>query len=193
MLTLVHNRPFLALCCAYAAYLLAYNQLYLALPEEVERAAGSQAPLAWLFALSSLLVVSAQLPVTRWAGERLDPRRSMAAGLLLIAVGFTAVAVARPAQLTGTTGLLPATALVVLLTLGQMLIAPVARAWVPDLAEPGRLGLYTGALSCVSGLIVLLGSAATGTLLDTGLPVAVPWLVLAVVPVVAIGLLPRRK
>jgi len=93
---LVHNRRFLALCCAYGAYLLAYNQLYLALPAEVERAAGSQAPLAWLFALSSLLVVSAQLPVTRWAGERLDPRRSMAAGLLLIAVGFAAVAVARP-------------------------------------------------------------------------------------------------
>lgn len=124
-------------------------------------------------------------------GERLDPRRSMAAGLLLIAAGFTAVAVARPAQLTGATGLLPAVALVVLLTLGQMLIAPVARAWVPDLAEPGRLGLYTGALSSVSGLIVLLGSAATGTLLDAGLPAAVPWLALAVVPVAAIGLLPR--
>ncbi|ONI88763.1 hypothetical protein ALI22I_17370 [Saccharothrix sp. ALI-22-I] len=45
------------------------------------RAAGSQAPLAWLFALSSLLVVSAQLPVTRWAGNRLDLRRSMAIGL----------------------------------------------------------------------------------------------------------------
>ena len=190
---LVHNRRFLALCCAYGAYLLAYNQLYLALPAEVERAAGSQAPLAWLFALSSLLVVSAQLPVTRWAGERLDPRRSMAAGLLLIAVGFAAVAVARPAQLTGTEGLLPAAALVVLLTLGQMLIAPVARARVPDLAEPGRLGLYTGALSSVSGLIVLLGSAATGTLLDTGLPAAVPWLVLAAVPVAATGLLPRGK
>ncbi|MEV6504500.1 MFS transporter [Streptomyces sp. NPDC051642] len=189
---LVRNRPFLALCCAYGAYLLAYNQLYLALPEEVERAAGSQAPLAWLFALSSLLVVSAQLPVTRWAGERLDPRRSMAAGLSLIAVGFTAVAVARPAQLTGTIGLLPATTLVVLLTLGQMLIAPVARAWIPDLAEPGRLGLYTGALSSVSGLIVLLGSAATGTLLDTGLPAVVPWLALAAVPMAAVGLLPRR-
>ncbi|MEW1825039.1 MFS transporter [Streptomyces sp. NPDC088196] len=190
---LVRNRPFLALCCAYGAYLLAYNQLYLALPEEVERAAGSQAPLAWLFALSSLLVVTAQLPVTRWAGERLDPRRSMTAGLSLIAVGFAAVALARPAELTGTAGLLPATGFVVLLTLGQMLIAPVARAWVPDLAEPGRLGLYTGALSSVSGLIVLLGSAATGTLLDTGLPAPVPWLVLAAVPVAAIGSLPRRS
>ncbi|MGQ4433169.1 MULTISPECIES: MDR family MFS transporter [unclassified Streptomyces] len=188
---LVRNRPFLALCCAYGAYLLAYNQLYLALPEEVERAAGSQAPLAWLFALSSVLVVTAQLPVTRWAGERLDPRRSMTAGLSLIAAGFALVAVARPAELTGTAGVLPATGFVVLLTLGQMLIAPVARAWVPDLAEPGRLGLYTGALSSVSGLVVLVGSAVTGTLLDTGLPSAVPWLVLAVVPMAAVGLLPR--
>ncbi len=66
---LLRNRGFLALCCAYGAYLLAYNQLYLALPAEVERAVGSQAPLAWLFALSSLLVVAAQLPVTRWAGS----------------------------------------------------------------------------------------------------------------------------
>lgn len=188
---LARNRPFLALCCAYGAYLLAYNQLYLVAPEEVERAAGSQAPLAWLFALSSLLVVTAQLPVTRWAGERLDPRRAMTAGLSLIAVGFALVAIARPAELTGTAGVLPATGFVVLLTLGQMLIAPVARAWIPDLAEPGRLGLYTGALSSVSGLIVLVGSAATGTLLDTGLPAAVPWLVLAAVPMAAVGLLPR--
>jgi MFS family permease len=189
---LVRNRRFLALCCGYGAYLLAYNQLYLALPAEVERATGSQAPLAWLFALSSLLVVTAQLPVTRWAGTRLTLRRSMAAGLLLVAAGFAVVAAARPAGWTGTAGLLPAAGFVVLLTFGQMLVAPVARAWVPDMAEDGRLGLYTGALSSASGLIVLVGSSATGTLLDSGLPAAVPWLVLAAVPVLAVGLLPRR-
>ncbi|MBC9724381.1 MFS transporter [Streptomyces sp. TRM68367] len=190
---LLRNRRFLALCCAYGAYLLAYNQLYLALPDEVERAAGSQAPLAWLFALSSLLVVTAQLPVTRWVGERLELRRSMVAGLLLIAAGFAVVAAARPAGWTGTAGLLPAAGFVVLLTFGQMLVAPVARAWVPDLAEEGRLGLYTGALSSVSGLIVLLGSSASGTLLDAGLPPAVPWLVLAAVPAAAVVLLPRGR
>ncbi|MDH6515347.1 MFS family permease [Streptomyces sp. SAI-135] len=183
---LVRNRRFLALCCAYGAYLLAYNQLYLALPEEVERATGSQSALAWLFALSSLLVVTAQLPVTRWAGSRLSLRRSMGAGLLLIGAGFAVVAGG-----TGTAGLLPCAVFVVLLTFGQMLVAPVARAWVPDLAEPGRLGLYTGALSSVSGLIVLIGSSVTGALLDAGLPAAVPWLVLAAVPVAAVGLLPR--
>ncbi|MFE9621898.1 MDR family MFS transporter [Streptomyces sp. NPDC006527] len=188
---LLRNRRFLALCCAYGAYLLAYNQLYLALPAEVERAAGSQAPLAWLFALSSLLVVTAQLPVTRWVGERLTLRRSMGAGLVLIAAGFAVVAAALPAGRTGTVGLLPAAGFVVLLTLGQMLVAPAARAWVPDLADDGRLGLYTGALSSVSGLIVLAGSAGTGALLDTGLPVAVPWLLLAAVPAAAVALLPR--
>ncbi|MFJ2214650.1 MDR family MFS transporter [Streptomyces sp. NPDC101062] len=188
---LLGNRRFLALCLAYGTYLLAYNQLYLAVPAEVERAAGSQAPLAWLFALSSLLVVTTQLPVTRWAADRLDTRRSMAAGLVLLAAGFAVVAAARPAGLTGTGGLAPVAGFVALLTLGQMLIAPAARAWVPDLAAPGRLGLYVGALSSVSGLIVLVGSAATGSLLDAGLPVAVPWLVLAAIPLAAVALLPR--
>ncbi|MBQ0825717.1 MDR family MFS transporter [Streptomyces tagetis] len=190
---LLRNRRFLALCAAYGACLLAYNQLYLALPAEVTRAAGSQAPLAWLFALSSLLVVTAQLPVTRWAGERLTMRRSMAAGLVTVAAGFAVVACARPAGWTGTAGLLPAAAFVVLLTVGQMLVAPVARAWVPDLAEDGRLGLYTGALSSVSGLVVLAGSSATGLLLDSGLPGSVPWLVLAAVPLAAAALLPRTE
>ncbi|MEU9664309.1 MFS transporter [Streptomyces bobili] len=189
---LLRNRRFLGLCCAYGAYLLAYNQLYLALPAEVERAAGSQAPLAWLFALSSLLVVTAQLSVTRWVGERLTLKRSMAAGLALIATGFGVLAVAAPSGATGVTGLLPAAGFVVLLTLGQMLVAPAARAWVPDLAQEGRLGLYMGALSSVSGVIVLIGSAGTGTLLDSGLPAAVPWIVLAVVPAGAVLLLPRR-
>ncbi|MFH8933128.1 MDR family MFS transporter [Streptomyces griseosporeus] len=185
---LLRNHRFLGLCCAYGACLLAYNQLYLALPAEVERTTGSQAPLAWLFALSSLLVVTAQLPVTRLVGERLSPRRATAAGLLLVAAAFTVVALGR-----GGASPLPATGFVVLLTAGQMLIAPAARAWVPDLAEPGRLGLYTGALSSVSGLIVLVGSAATGALLDSGLPPAVPWLVLAAVPLSAVRLLPRRS
>ncbi len=190
---LLRNRRFLALCCAYGTYLLAYNQLYLALPDEVQRVAGSQAPLSWLFALSSVLVVFTQLPVTRWAGDRLDLRRSMTAGLLLIASGFAVVAAARPAGWTGTAALLPAAGFVILLTVGQMLVVPAARAWVPDLAEEGRLGLYMGALSSVSGLIVLAGSAATGFLLDLGLPAAVPWLVLAAVPALAVVVLPRRE
>ncbi|MFI2035300.1 MDR family MFS transporter [Streptomyces bottropensis] len=188
---LLRNRRFLALCCAYGAYLLAYNQLYLLLPDEVERATGSQTALAWLFGLSSLLVVTTQLPLTRWVAERLDLRRAMTVGLLLIAAGFAVVGGALPAGWTGSAGLLPAAGFVVLLTVGQMLVAPAARAWVPDLAAEGRLGLYTGAMSSVSGLIVLVGSAGVGALMDAGVSGVVPWVVLAVVPVASVLLPPR--
>jgi hypothetical protein len=113
----------------------------------------------------------------------------MIVGLLLIAAGFPVVAVARPADWTGVAGLLPAAGYVVLLTLGQMLVVPATRAWVPDLAKDGRIGLYTGVLSSVSGQLVLIGSSVTGSLLDIDLPPAVPWLVLAAVLALAVAIL----
>ncbi|WP_443034266.1 MDR family MFS transporter [Streptomyces sp. BE147] len=170
------HRPFAVLCLAYSSYLVAYNQLYLSLPAEVERATGSQAALGWLFALSSLLVVAAQLPLTRWSAHRIAPRTALVAGLVTVAAGFAAV----PLAPGGPGGLLPGAVLVVLLTLGQMLLVPAARGLVPDLVDDRRLGLATGALSSVSGLAVLGGSAATGALL--GAPGPVLWTVLAAVP-----------
>ncbi|MFJ9111681.1 MFS transporter [Streptomyces sp. NPDC102283] len=170
------NRAFLLLCLAYSSYLVAYNQLYLSLPVEVERATGSEAALGWLFALSSLLVVVAQLPLTRWSAHRITPRTALVTGLVVVAAGFAAV----PLAPAGPGGLLPGATLVVLLTLGQMLLVPAARGLVPDLVDDRQLGLATGALSSVSGIAVLGGSAATGALLDA--PAPVRWAALAAVP-----------
>ncbi|MFI6650868.1 MFS transporter [Streptomyces sp. NPDC050529] len=182
------GRPFLLLCLAYSSYLVAYNQLYLSLPAEVQRTTGSQAALGWFFALSSLLVVLAQLPLTRWSAHRLAPRTALVAGLATVAAGFAAVPLTPP----GPAGLLPPAALVVLLTLGQMLLVPAARGLVPDLVDDRHLGLATGALSSVSGLAVLGGSAATGALLDA--PAPVRWAALAAIPLTGAALaltLPR--
>ncbi|MGW4252403.1 MFS transporter [Streptomyces californicus] len=170
------NRAFLLLCLAYSGYLVAYNQLYLSLPVEVQRATGSEAALGWLFALSSLLVVTVQLPLTRFSARRIAPRTALITGLAVVAAGFAAV----PLTPAGPRGLLPAATFVVLLTLGQMLLVPAARGLVPDLVEDRQLGLATGALSSVSGIAVLAGSAATGALLDVSAPVR--WAVLAAVP-----------
>ncbi|MEU0145898.1 MFS transporter [Streptomyces sp. NPDC006288] len=170
------NRPFLVLCLVYSSYLVSYNQLYLALPAEVEQATGSQEALGGLFALSSLLVVAAQLPLTRWSARRVAPRSALATGLAVVAAGFVLV----PVLPGGPAGLLPVSAFTVLLTLGQMLLVPAARGLVPDLVEDRRLGLATGAMSSLSGVAVLVGSAATGTLLDAPGPVL--WTALAAVP-----------
>jgi MFS family permease len=171
---LVRNRRFLALSLAYSTYLLAYNQLYLAVPARLD----SPAAVAALFAFSSALVIVAQLPVTRWAARRLAPPTAMATGLLIIAAGFAAVA-AVPSPL------LSMAAMVGLLTVGQMLVVPVTRAWLPDLVEDAHLGLHTGALSSISGAVVLAGSAASGALLDAG--GALVWFVLAAMPVAGVA------
>lgn len=181
---LLRNRPFLALALAYSTYLLAYNQLYLALPAELDRATGSQEALGWLFALSSAMVVAGQVPLERWAAARLPWTAMIRCGLALIACGFAATGALLPLN-----GLWPAAAFVVLLTLGQMLIVPAARACLPDLVQARHLGLFTGALSSVSGLIVLAGGAPAGALLAFGGPL--PWLALGAVPLLGLTLVPR--
>ncbi|MDG4864972.1 MFS transporter, partial [Streptomyces sp. T-3] len=122
---LLRHRRFLALAFAYSTYLLAYNQLYLMLPAELQRATGSQAALGWLFALSSVLVVAGQLPLERWAGARLSWGASARTGLALIAGSFAAAGV-----LQAVGGLWASGVFVVLLTLGQMLVVPATRAWL---------------------------------------------------------------
>lgn len=178
----LRNPSFLLVCLGYSTYLLAYNQLYLALPEEVVRATGSQAALGWLFALSSLFVVAAQLPVTRRAGERAGHRATLTAGLLVVAASFAVVACAAPFALTGAYGLLPAAGYVLLLTFGQMLAVPSARALVTEHVAERHLGFAMGAMSSLSGLAVLGGSAATGALLGSGLAPGAVWAALAAVP-----------
>ncbi|MGV9878758.1 MDR family MFS transporter [Streptomyces sp. NPDC003006] len=182
---LARNRAFLALCLAYSTYLLAYNQLYLALPAELDRSLGSQAALGWLFALSSVLVVAAQLPLSRLVSAHMSHPAALRGGLALIAAAFAAAGALLPVG-----GIAPALAFVVLLTAGQMLVVPAARAWLPDLVEDRRLGFFTGALSSLSGAVVLAGGAPVGALVERG--GALPWLVLAAVPLVGLAAVPRR-
>nr|WP_175411511.1 MFS transporter [Streptomyces sp. TRM64462] len=174
----LRNRRFLLLTLAYATYLLAYNQLYLALPAELDRATGSQAALGWLFALSSALVVAGQLPLERWAARWWSWRTTVRFGL-----GVTGVAFAAAGVLRSLGGLWACVLFVVLLSLGQMLVSPAVRAWLPDLVPSERLGLYTGAMSSLAGLGVLLGSVPAGALITT------PWYWPALAGVAVLGVL----
>lgn len=183
----LRNRAFLVFAAGYSAYLVSYNQLYLALPVELERSTGGQGALGWMFALASVLIVVGQLPLAAWARGRLGPARALPLGFGLLAAAFAAVAVSAPLDpLPGVAALAPAVALVVLLTLGQMLSVPVAQDLVPRLAGEQRLGSYFGFLSSVGGVAVLAGSAGVGALLDRAHEpapgAALPWAAMAALP-----------
>lgn len=188
------NRRFLVFAAGYSGWLLCYNQLYLALPAELERTGGGSA-LGPLFVVSSVMVITLQLRVTGWS-QRLGQGRAVVLGFTAMASSFAVVAVARllpdpPSWAT----LVPAVAMVVLLTAGEMLAVPVAQSLVPQLAGERRLGAYFGVLASFGGLMVLIGSTAVGALLDPAVPAAVPFLVLAAVPLAGaavLGTLARR-
>ena len=177
---------FVAFIIAYSSWLLSYNQLYLALPVEIQRSGGSEKDLGPLFMLASVLIIAFQLPLARLA-RRVGAVRILPLGFLLLSAAFASVAMfAASPPPAGWLRLLPSVCLVTLLTLGQMLLVPSAKDLIPSFAEESTLGAHYGALATAGGVAVLAGNLLFGPLLDNALtpsPQAVyPWLLLAAFP-----------
>lgn len=187
------DKRFVIFCLAYSSYLLSYNQLYVVLPVELDRTgigtgigAGDGA-LAGLFLLTAVLIVVGQLPVAALT-RRVPVRVSLPIGFVLMATGFAVVALAAP-QPPVEAPLLPAIIWVVLLTVGQMTVVPVAMDQVGRFAGPRPAGAYYGWLATAGGVAVLLGSLLTGPFLDAA-RVAAPgagtvWWLMAVFPAIS--------
>ena len=173
----LRNRRFLLFAALYSTLLLAYNQMYLALPVELERATGSQDALGLMFVLAAVVTVTAQVPLARWARRR-GAATALPLGFAVSALAPGLVAAATLAPVPGwVPALAPAAAFVVVLHLGSALAGPVARDLVPPLAGERYVGAHYGALASGGGLAVLAGSTAVGGLLEPG--AGLPWLLLA--------------
>ncbi|WP_432573820.1 MFS transporter [Kineococcus sp. SYSU DK005] len=179
----LRNRRFLVFTALHSTLLLSYNQLYLALPVELERATGSQDALGALFVLAAVVTVAVQVPLARWARRR-GAGTALPLGFAVTAAAFALVAACTAAPPPGRLpALAPACAFVVLLHLGSALAGPVARDLVPPLAGERHVGAHYGVLASGGGLAVLLGSAGAGALLEPG--AVAPWVLLALLPLVS--------
>lgn len=184
--TTFHQPRFVAFIIAYSSWLLSYNQLYLALPVELQRAGGSEKDLGPLFMLASALIIVFQLPLAR-AARRIGAIRILPIGFLLLSAAFASVALfAASEPPEGWLRLIPSVCFVTLLTLGQMLLVPSAKDLIPRFAEESTLGAHYGALSTAGGIAVLAGNLLFGRLLDNALTPSLqaiyPWLLLALFP-----------
>lgn len=184
---------FVVFILAYSAWLLSYNQLYLALPVEIQRVGGSEKDLGPLFMLASLLIIFFQLPLARLA-RAVGPVWSLPTGFVLLSASFLSVAFfAADVPTAGWLRLLPAACFVTLLTTGQMLLVPAAKDLIPHFAQEDTLGAHYGALASAGGCAVLLGNLLFGGLLDLALVPSAqaryPWLLLALFPLCSAGVL----
>jgi hypothetical protein len=188
----VRDQRFVTFAAFFSVNLLAYNQLYFALPLELDQSGAGAGTLAVLFALASVLTIALQLPMSSVA-TRLGPAMALRAGFACISLAFAAI------TLIGSTGMhivpgLPVMtgpiALVVLLSLGHMLARPAGMQQVHGFAGKRPLSAYYGLLASCGGLAVLLGNILIGVLRDT-LGSASGWALLAFAAAAASAFLPR--
>ncbi|GAA1108213.1 MFS transporter [Arthrobacter flavus] len=162
------DRRYLCFAAFFSMNLLAYNQLYFALPLELAHSGVGAGTLAVLFTVASVLTIALQLPLSAVAA-RLGPAATLRTGFTCIAAAFAVMG------LLGTTGmnLLPGlhaasgpVFCVVLLCLGHMLVGPAGMQLVHHFAGQRPLSAYYGLLASCGGIAVLIGNTLFGTLRD---------------------------
>ena len=201
----IRNHGFLYFSIGYSTYLFSYNQIYMALPKELERIHAPDTVLGWFFALASVLVIFLQIPVSKIC-QRWNIHIVLMLGFLLMALAFLGLAIgvhdiSHEDAETWSWHLLPAIGFVIFLSLGQMCAVPVAMSLVPRLAMLDAdtdgtsnisLPMYYGLLASVGGIMVLVGNIFLGILQDWAnsiqsqsgnvWPLSVSWCMAALLP-----------
>lgn len=186
----LRDRRFVAFSALHAADLLAFNQLYLALPLQLARAEAGPAVVAAMFAWVSALTLVLQLPVSRWC-HRVGAARALRVGYGLSAAGFVVVAASAVVPLDDPVLIAAVFAAAGLVIVGHLTTNPTAQGLVPRFAGALPTGSFFGLLSTCGGIAVLVGNVAVGALLGWTAVPAAAWVLLAVPLVVAAVWAPR--
>jgi len=158
--TILADRAFLALLAATFAVGAIYFQQEAALPLQVVADGHSTTVYGLLISLNGAVVILMELPLTTLT-RRFPARRVIATGCMLTGIGFGATALATSAPALAAT--------VVVWTLGEIVSAPVASAYVADISPPHLRGRYAGAFGMAFSLALIVGPAA-GTALYAASP-----------------------
>jgi MFS family permease len=145
--TMLHDRLFLFFLFSSVLGAFVYFQSTTTFPLEVERSGFSESDYGLLISLNGLVIVLFELPLVSIT-QRFPYRPVLAFGSILVGLGFALTAFANS---------LPALGLTVLIwTLGEIVYAPVASAYVADIAPEQLRGRYQGAWGLTWGLAFVL-------------------------------------
>jgi MFS family permease len=141
------DRRFATLLIASALISFVFQQGYATLPLHVRASGHSTTLYGALMSLNGALIIGLELWLTG-VTRRFAPRVAIAAGLLLIGVGYGSTGFAHTATTMAAT--------VVVWTFGEMCFSPVASAYVADIAPEDMRGRYQGlfALTFSFGMVM---------------------------------------
>ncbi|CAM4106099.1 MFS transporter [Nocardia ninae] len=168
----VRNRPFLLFSVVMVGCYVLSFQVYLALPLQagiVVGPGGSDTGLiAAIFAVSSIVAIAGQLPMTRWLARRGGSGRGLVLGMALMSAAFVPLLFAPNATIPGgipvaTTALLTCAALLALATAA---VFPCEMDTVVTLAHNRLVATHYGFYNTIVGTGILLGNLTTGAVFD---------------------------
>jgi MFS family permease len=160
--------------------MLFYVQLYTLLPIFASQIRGlNELEIGLLFSVSGATVVALQLPTSRWL-ERVPKKTGYILGVVIMAVGITALAIAPSFH-----WLLFA---VVIMTVGENMFFPIASALVAEIAPEAERGTYIGAFSLFLSVGGNLSPLLGGTIWQISGNPYLPWLLSPVYAGISVGL-----
>jgi MFS family permease len=166
----LHNPQFVLFLIATFCVTWVEFQLHSALPLHVQSRGFSPSTYGLLLSVNGVMIVLFELAITSWA-QRHPPRLLIGLGYALSTIGIAATGLANTMEGLVTT--------VVIWTTGEMIFAPVAAAYVANIAPEQYRGRYNGMWVMMWSMGMLLGPAI-GTQIYERNPAAL-WITCAVV------------
>lgn len=175
----LRNRSFVLLTLIMMGYWFVSVQINITFPLLVVRLTGSEDGIGVMFALSAAMTILLQYPATRWLERRLAIEQILIVGVILMAVGMSAIACVDsfPAFL----------AAVAVFSLGTLLTRPTQQAITAGLADKNALGTFLGFNSLALAVGGGIGNFLGGWMFDIAGRIAtpmLPWLVFAIVALI---------
>jgi MFS family permease len=146
--TILRDRPFLFFLAASVVGAFVYFQAQSTFPIHLRELGFSSADYGLLISINGLAIVFLELPLVS-VTQRFPAVTMMVLGSLLVGLGFALNAVAEAFAAFAAT--------VVIWTLGEIIFAPVAGAWVADIAPERLRGRYQGAWGLSWGVAFMVG------------------------------------
>ena len=163
------NRSFLLFAVAMiGSYVLSF-QVYLAMPLQARYLfpQSDSVVTAMIFVVSGVVAVLGQMRITRWFARRWGSGRSLAIGMLILALSFLPLIVLpddhRAGRVAAATALLIAAAV---LAVGSAAVFPFEMDTVVSLAGNRLVGTHYGFYNTIVGVGILVGNLATGSLMQ---------------------------
>jgi MFS family permease len=191
------NRSFLLFAVAMiGSYVLSF-QVYLAMPLQARYLfpQNDSVVTAMSFVVSGVVAVLGQMRTTRWFARRWGSGRSLAIGMLILALSFLPLIVLpddqRAGRVAAATALLIAAAV---LAVGSAAVFPFEMDTVVSLAGNRLVGTHYGFYNTIVGVGILVGNLATGSLMQIARDVGRPellWVLLTVIGLLSAAALCR--